>query len=280
MQIIKSKALAADYIRKQKASGKSIGFVPTMGALHEGHISLIQCAVKDNDITVASIFVNPTQFNKKSDFETYPISLEADFKMLKEAGCDIVFVPSEKEIYPEKDNRQFNFNGLDKFMEGEHRPGHFNGVAQVVTKLFDIVRPTRAYFGQKDFQQLAIIRYITKTYQADLNIEIMSCDIVREPDGLAMSSRNRRLNDELRREASFISEILFKYHNKQNELTAQEIKNQIKKEFSNNKYLELEYFEIVDNISLRPTDKIGNGTATGCIAVHAGDVRLIDNIRF
>ena len=189
--------------RKQ---GKSIGLVPTMGALHEGHLSLIDASLRSNDITVISIFVNPTQFNDRKDFEKYPRDLDKDLELIRLKGCDLVFAPSEEEIYPEKDTRVFDFGTLDKYMEGKYRPGHFNGVAQIVSRLFDIIEPDRAYFGEKDFQQLVIIKNLVQ--QLNLPVEIVPCPIIRESDGLAMSSRNRLLTPEQRKSASKISKVL------------------------------------------------------------------------
>ncbi|MEG2514353.1 MAG: pantoate--beta-alanine ligase, partial [Bacteroidaceae bacterium] len=191
-----------------KAQGKKIGLVPTMGALHNGHASLVKRSVKGNDITVVSVFVNPTQFNDKTDLIKYPRTLEADSKLLEEAGASFVFAPSVEEMYPQEDTRIFSFAPLDTVMEGAFRPGHFNGVAQIVSKLFDAVKPHRAYFGEKDFQQLAIIREMVK--QLGFNIEIVGCPIVREEDGLALSSRNARLTADERKIALKISQTLFK----------------------------------------------------------------------
>ncbi|MFW5872373.1 MAG: pantoate--beta-alanine ligase, partial [bacterium] len=207
MQVIYKRKEIKDLLKNLKKE-KSIGFVPTMGALHEGHISLLSRSVKENDFNVVSIFVNPTQFNDKEDLKNYPRELEADLQKLKKAGCDLVFVPGEMEIYPEQDNRFFDLEGLDENMEGKSRKGHFNGVAQVVTKLFDIVMPTNAYFGEKDFQQLAIIRFLTKKLNYPINI--IGCPTLREKNGLAMSSRNQLLSADQKREAGNISKTLFK----------------------------------------------------------------------
>jgi pantoate--beta-alanine ligase len=196
-----------EIILNHKKSGKTIGFVPTMGALHAGHISLIEKARAENNIVVCSIFVNPTQFNDPNDLIKYPRTPELDKQLLINAGCDILFSPAVDEMYPVKDERVFDFGGLDKVMEGAHRPGHFNGVAQIVSKLFNAVKPDKAYFGKKDFQQLAIIKYITK--QLNLPIQIIPCETMREPDGLAMSSRNIRLNSEERKQALQLSKALF-----------------------------------------------------------------------
>ena len=194
-------------IAAQKAAGKTIGLVPTMGALHAGHASLVKKCAAENDVAVVSVFVNPTQFNDKNDLKNYPRTLEKDAELLQSVGCNLIFAPSEDEIYPEPDTRVFDFTPLDKVMEGKYRPGHFNGVAQIVSKLFDIVTPDRAYFGEKDFQQLAIIREMVK--QLGLPLEIIACPIVREANGLALSSRNARLTDSQRKKAVTISKVLF-----------------------------------------------------------------------
>jgi len=263
-------------IRKQ---AKTIGFVPTMGALHEGHLSLVNSSKSQTAITVASIFVNPTQFNNKSDLEKYPRTLNCDLQMLQKAKCDIVFVPNEKEIYPEPDARIFDFGLLDKVMEGKYRTGHFNGVAQVVSKLFDIVKPEKAYFGEKDFQQLTIIKLLVK--QMGIKTEIIGCPIIREADGLAMSSRNVRLNDEQRKAAATISQTLFEAQKLAPKLSVHDLIKFVIEKINLNAHLEVEYFEVVDNEMLQPItrwteDKI----KVGCIAVFVGDIRLIDNIKF
>jgi pantoate--beta-alanine ligase len=259
-----------------KRLDKTIGFVPTMGALHQGHIALVKRSIAENEVTVVSIFVNPTQFNDKSDLLKYPRTLDADCSLLQKAGCTYVFAPSVEEIYPEPDTRQFEFGALAKVMEGQFRPGHFNGVAQVVSRLFGIVKPNRAYFGEKDFQQLAIIRELVK--QLALNVQIVACPIVREPDGLAMSSRNTRLDDTERREALRISQTLFESKKKRNDYTVQALKIWVKEQIDNVSGLQLEYFEIVDGNSLQSIEKWEETTyPVGCIAVFAGKVRLIDN---
>lgn len=255
----------------------TIGFVPTMGALHQGHVSLIQQAKKECDIVVCSIFVNPTQFNDKSDLEKYPRTLDADIVLLENALCDVLFTPSAEEMYPEPDNRVFDFERLDKVMEGAHRAGHFNGVAQVVSKLFDIVQPHKAYFGQKDFQQLAIVKALVK--KLNIGVEIIGCPIIRETDGLAMSSRNVRLSAEERKTAPVIFQTLSKVKELSKKYTVRELKTFVEKEISQNTLLSLDYFEIVDAISLQPIDNITEANeVVACIAVKLGNVRLIDNI--
>jgi len=263
-----------------KSNNKQIGFIPTMGALHKGHLSLIECSKSNDDVTIASIFVNPTQFNNKEDLKKYPRVEKKDLKLLKEVGCNIVFIPSVEEMYPEKDEREFNFGGIENVMEGEFREGHFNGVAQIVSKLFQYVKPNNAYFGIKDFQQVAIIRYLNKHYLADLNINIIACDILREEDGLAMSSRNQLLTTSHRKVASLIQKILNKYKNDYEKYSVKELMNKITEEINENEFLDVEYVDIVDNITLKTVNKIVEGETTACIAVFAGKVRLIDNIAF
>ncbi len=280
MYILKSKYEVSDFVSMFRSNSKTIGFVPTMGALHKGHIALIYKALEECDICIASIFVNPTQFNNPDDLEKYPRTEAADFAMLEQAGCHAVFFPSVLEMYPEPDTRVFEFDGLDAVMEGAFRPGHFNGVAQVVSKLFDAVRPNKAFFGQKDFQQLAVIRLITKKYLAELNIEIVACETVRESDGLAMSSRNVRLTPECRHAAADISRILVWVKSHFTSKSVEEIHKFVQTEFAKQPLLHLEYFEIADNDTLTSITegKILTGRFTACIAAYAGDVRLIDNM--
>jgi pantoate--beta-alanine ligase len=250
-----------------------------MGALHAGHIALVERCVAENDICVVSIFVNPTQFNDKNDLLKYPRTLEADYELLKAAGCSIAFTPDVNEIYPEPDTRVFNFGSLEQVMEGAFRPGHFNGVAQIVSKLFDMVQPDKAYFGEKDFQQLAIICEMTK--QLQLSTIIVPCPIVREEDGLAMSSRNTRLNISERESAAKISEILFKSRSFAGRTPIAELKQQIIQIIDEVPSLRTEYFEIVDGKTLQPlSDWKDSDYIVGCIAVFCGEVRLIDNINF
>jgi len=259
--------------------GKSIGFVPTMGALHKGHISLVERSVAENDITVVSIFVNPTQFNDKNDLKNYPRMPEKDIAMLEAAGVNVVFMPTESEIYPEPDTRVFDFGMLDKVMEGKFRPGHFNGVAQVVSKLFDIVEPHRAYFGQKDYQQLAIIRVMVR--MLGYRIEIVGCPIVREPDGLAMSSRNLLLTPEHRKSAPLIYQTLAEVRNKTNDLSVKEMIDWVVNRINSDQNLKVEYFELADADSLLPVQGWDHPNGiVGCIAVWAGNIRLIDNMMF
>jgi pantoate--beta-alanine ligase len=264
-----------------EASDKAgnVGFVPTMGALHEGHLSLVRRASEENATVVVSIFVNPTQFNDKGDLERYPRNLERDLEMLAPAGCDIVFAPLVEEIYPQPDTRIFDFGGLDEVMEGRFRPGHFNGVAQVVSRLFDIVRPGKAYFGLKDFQQLAIIRYMTELLKMD--VEIVACDIVREASGLAMSSRNELLTPAGRVQAAEIFRILSYAGNLKGDFSVSELARWISAEINKNPYLRVEYVSIVDENSLQEAESWGSpGRKVACVAVWCGNIRLIDNMVF
>ena len=262
-----------------KAQGKKVGLVPTMGAVHAGHASLVKRSVNENEVTVVSVFVNPTQFNDKNDLVKYPRTLDADCKLLEACGATYAFAPSVEEMYPEPDTRQFSYAPLDTVMEGAFRPGHFNGVCQIVSKLFEEVKPHRAYFGEKDFQQLAIIREMVRQMQFDL--EIVGCPIVREEDGLALSSRNARLSAEERENALKISQTLFKSRTFAATHTVSETQKFVEDAIAAAPGLRLEYFEIVDGNTLQ---KVGNwdqtSYAVGCITVFCGDVRLIDNIKY
>ena len=262
-----------------KAQGEKVGLVPTMGALHAGHASLVKRSVNENDVTVVSVFVNPTQFNDKNDLVKYPRTLDADCKLLESCGVTLVFAPSVEEIYPEPDTRRFSYAPLDTVMEGAFRPGHFNGVCQIVSKLFDIVKPHCAYFGEKDFQQLAIIREMVRQMKFDL--EIVGCPIVREEDGLALSSRNARLSAEERENALNISQTLFKSRTFATTHSVSETQKMVEDAIVAAPGLRLEYFEIVDGNTLQ---KVGDWNDTsyvvGCITVFCGEVRLIDNIKY
>ena len=276
IQTIQELRTELDALRKE---GKTIGLVPTMGALHAGHASLVKRAVAENDVVVVSDFVNTTQFNDKNDLLKYPRTLDADCKLLEECGASFVFAPSVEEIYPEPDTRQFSYAPLDTVMEGKFRPGHFNGVCQIVSKLFLIVEPTRAYFGEKDFQQLAIIREMVRKYP--FNLEIVGCPIVREADGLALSSRNARLSDEQRIQALQISKTLFASVEYAQTHTLAETKAFVESAISTAEGLRLEYFEIVDGNSLQTVcDWKDSSYIVGCITVFCGEVRLIDNIKY
>lgn len=279
MQVVKHINELQAIIGRNRGEGRRIGFVPTMGALHKGHLSLVEKAGKETGFVVVSIFVNPTQFNDKADLERYPRDLAKDVELLSHTACQLVFAPEVDEIYPEPDTRQFNFGPLEEVMEGKFRPGHFNGVAQVVSRLFDIVKPDKAYFGQKDFQQLAIIREMVR--RLDLKIEIVPCPIVREPDGLAMSSRNQLLTAGQRKNAAHISSILSAAVNKTGVLNVEELRQWVIAQIDGNEFLKTEYFEIVDETTLQPIKSWNEaGKKTGCIAVHCGKIRLIDNMEF
>ena len=262
-----------------KYNSKNIGFVPTMGALHSGHISLVERCVKENDVCVVSVFVNPTQFNDKADLERYPRTEEADKKLLEAAGCDIVFMPGVEEMYPEEDTRVFNFGSIETVMEGKYRPGHFNGVAQIVSKLFDAVEPTRSYFGEKDFQQVAIIRDMVR--QLNLPVEIIACPIIREESGLARSSRNELLSAEERKKAALISQVLSKSVNFAKEMSVDEVKNWVIDQFKTDEVFRMDYYDIVDGNSLQSVSSWKESDyIVGCIAVYCGKIRLIDNIHY
>ena len=280
MKVVKTAVKLQSVLKKMNLS--PIGFVPTMGALHEGHISLVKSAVSRCPVVVVSIFVNPAQFNDKNDLKNYPRTPDNDLKLLKEVmrEKDIVFIPDVVEIYPEEDNREFRFGNLNKVMEALHRPGHFNGVAKVVTRLFDIVKPDIALFGMKDFQQVAVIRSLVK--QSGNKVKIISGPIVREPDGLAMSSRNRLLDPEIRHHASIIYQTISSVKGMITDFDISEIKSFVSERINSVPGFSLEYFEIVDDLELIPLrtksqmDK--DKRYFGCIAVHAGNIRLIDNI--
>lgn len=281
MEILKTKIEIYNRIKKIKSEKKTIGFVPTMGALHNGHLSLIECSKKKCDITIVSIFVNPTQFNNPNDLKKYPRTIEKDIEKLQSIYTDILFMPDEKEMYPEEDTRIFNFGKLETVMEGKFRKGHFNGVAQIVSKLFEYVIPDKAFFGLKDFQQYVVIKELVRKYMPDSNIEIIGCPIIREEKGLAMSSRNELLSTEQRKHANSISEILLLSKKDKNKLSVEEIKSKVVKIINLNPFLEVEYFDIVDDEKL---EQIKNWDEkkekVGCIAVFCGDVRLIDNIYY
>jgi len=266
-------------ISELKKEGKTIGFVPTMGALHSGHISLVEQCKTENDVTVASIFVNPTQFNDKNDLKNYPRTPEKDYEMLRSAGCDIIFSPSADEIYPEPDTRIFNFGALETVMEGRFRPGHFNGVAQVVSKLFDIVDAHRAYFGEKDFQQVAIIKNMVE--QLQLGVKIVVCPTVREENGLAKSSRNELLSSEQRKKAALISKTLFESRTFVPEMSVGALREWVIWQINAESALSVEYFEIVNGNTLQAIfDWEDVSYVVGCVAVLCGKVRLIDNVTY
>lgn len=281
MQLV-TKASELKALLEQERKGKRVGFVPTMGALHNGHLTLVRRAVAENDIAVVSVFVNPTQFNNKTDLETYPRNIEADAKLLEGVGVKYVFAPVAEEFYTaeEMSNRfEFDFGGLDQVMEGKFRPGHFNGVVQVVSKLFRVVEPDRAYFGEKDFQQLAIIRRMVEVMK--FNIEIVGCPIVREESGLALSSRNALLTPEQRVLATNIHAVLKESTTFYNQTTVRELHDAAIAAINRHEGLEVEYFDIVDGKTLQSVERWSDSNdIVGCITVYCGKVRLIDNIRY
>ncbi len=277
MQIVKHINELQAILDNKRKEGLNIGFVPTMGALHAGHLSLVETAGQHTGFVVVSIFVNPTQFNDKGDLERYPRDLQKDVNLLTPTSCKLIFAPEAGEIYPEPDTRQFNFGTLEQVMEGKFRPGHFNGVAQVVSRLFEIVQPDKAFFGLKDFQQLAIINEMVR--KLEIPVEIVPCPIIRESDGLAMSSRNMLLSKEQRMNAVLISATLFEAANKTSELNVEELTNWVINRINENEYLNTEYFEIVNSITLQPVKSwIDSCPKVGCIAVQCGKIRLIDNV--
>ena len=284
MQIITTKKDLQTAVKACKNVGKTIGLVPTMGALHQGHASLVKRAVKENDICVVSVFVNPTQFNNKEDLAKYPRNIERDAELLKSIGAHYVFVPTPEEMYSAEEMNStfdFDFAGLDQVMEGKMRPGHFNGVVQVVSRLFYLVQPDKAYFGEKDFQQLAIIHHMVEhSSMAGTfgKLEIVDCPIVREASGLALSSRNERLSEDEKKTALAISKTLFESLKWAKTATVAEVQQRVIDTINAVPGLEVEYYEIVDQTSLLPTDTFKH--AIGCVTVYCGPVRLIDNIKY
>lgn len=284
MQIITTKSELTRQSAACLRQGKTIGFVPTMGALHEGHASLIRRACSENEVCFVSVFVNPTQFNNAEDLQKYPRTLEKDTLLLESLGVHFVFAPSPEEMYSQEEMDkpfQFDFAGLDQVMEGAMRPGHFNGVVQVVSRLFELVRPTRAYFGEKDFQQLAIIRHMAERSELAerfVDIQIIGCPIVREASGLAMSSRNERLSQAEKQTAVGISQTLIASLEWAKTASVAEVQQRVIDTINAIEGLEVEYYEIVDKITLQPTQSFQN--AIGCVTVYCGPVRLIDNIQY
>ena len=284
MQIIATKLELMNQMAACVRQGKTIGFVPTMGALHAGHASLVKQACAENAVCVVSVFVNPTQFNNKEDVLKYPRNINKDAELLADLGVDFVFAPTPEEMYSQEEMQQefaFDFAGLDQVMEGKMRPGHFNGVVQVVSRLFDLVQPTRAYFGEKDFQQLAIIHHMVERSSLSeryTGLKIVDCPIVREASGLAMSSRNERLSGEEKQTAVTISQTLFASLQWAKTASVKEVQQQVIDTINAVDGLEVEYYEIVDKNTLQPTDNWDN--AVGCVTVYCGPVRLIDNIRY
>lgn len=279
MKIVNSIQELKRYLAEERQHNKQIGFVPTMGALHNGHLSLVKRCVEENDVCVVSIFVNPTQFNDKNDLATYPRTLDKDSALLEPAGCDYVFAPTEAEMYPEPDTRTFDFGTVSAVMEGARRPGHFNGVAQIVSKLFYAVEPDNAYFGEKDFQQIAVIRAMVK--QLNIPVKINACPILREEDGLALSSRNVRLTPEQRQKAPLIACTLKESTNFAVGKSVQEVIDYVVNTINADPVMRVEYYEIVDGITMESIkDWSDTDYAVGCITVYCGEVRLIDNIRY
>lgn len=277
MKVIRSVKELTETVDRLRRQNKTIGLVPTMGALHEGHKSLMDRARRENDVVVASVFVNPTQFNNPTDLSTYPRTEEADCRLMTDAGVDIAFIPTVEEIYPEPDTRVFDLGPVAEVMEGPMRPGHFNGVAQIVSKLFAMTRPTRAYFGEKDFQQIAVIRRMVELEGFDL--EIVDCPIRRHPNGLAMSSRNVRLTPEQRAVAPEIHRILAESVSLAPSMSVEEVKRHVVEQINAVPFMRVEYYEIVHPLTMQP---VGDWSANpvGCITVYCGDVRLIDNIKY
>ena len=286
MQIVSTKKELQDLVKACKTEGKTIGLVPTMGALHQGHASLVKRAVEDNDICIVSVFVNPTQFNNKEDLAKYPRNIERDAQLLSSIGAHYVFAPTPEEMYSEEEMNStfdFDFAGLDRVMEGKMRPGHFNGVVQVVSKLFYLTQPDKAYFGEKDFQQLAIIHHmVERSSMAGTfgDLQIIDCPIVREESGLALSSRNERLSAEEKETALAISKTLFESLKwaKMEGATVPEVQQRVIDTINAVPGLEVEYYEIVDQTTLLTTDTFNH--AIGCVTVYCGPVRLIDNIKY
>lgn len=281
MKVFNTKANLEEALAAARAEGKKIGLVPTMGALHAGHASLVKRSVSENDVTVVSVFVNPTQFNDKNDLKNYPRTLDADCQLLESLGATYVFAPSVEEVYPEPDTRTFSYPPIDTVMEGPRRPGHFNGVCQIVSKLFYMVQPDRAYFGEKDFQQIAVIRAMVADLK--LPIELRPCPIVREESGLALSSRNALLTEAEKRTAVCISHALKTSVDFAKNHTVAETHDLVVGALNATKGLEVEYFEIVNGITLQPVTSWDDAPyIVGCITVYCGQrpVRLIDNIKY
>lgn len=283
MMIIRSAAELETFTDRARQNGKSIGFVPTMGALHAGHISLVEQSVKENDFTVVSVFVNPTQFNNPTDLATYPRDEERDLRLLSEAGADAVFMPTVEEVYPggveNRVRHEFQLGTAAEVMEGKYRPGHFQGVAEVVSRLFSLVRPTRAYFGEKDFQQIAVIRNMVASEGID--VEIVACPIKRADDGLALSSRNALLTPDQRAVAPEIHRALAESVEYSREHSVRATHDSVVERLNAVPHLNVEYFEIVDGRTLLPVEELEESpSVVGCITVYCGKVRLIDNIRY
>lgn len=281
MKVFKTKKELETALEQVRSISKSVGLVPTMGALHSGHASLVKRSVEENDVTVVSVFVNPTQFNDKNDLKNYPRTIDADCHLLETLGTDFVFAPTVEEIYPEPDNRHFSYPPIDSVMEGVRRPGHFNGVCQIVSKLFYIVKPDRAYFGEKDYQQIAVVRAMVEDLK--IPVQICSCPIVREESGLALSSRNSLLSESERRTAVCISQALKTSLEFARNHSVAETHDLVVGALNATKGLEVEYFEIVNGQTLQPVSSWDEAACiVGCITVYCGErpVRLIDNIKY
>ena len=279
MLIVQTIAELKACLNGEREQGHSVGLVPTMGALHAGHASLVERSVKENDVTIVSIFLNPTQFNDKKDLERYPRTLEADCELLEKCGAQVVFAPSVEEVYPEPDTRVFSYPPTDSVMEGAFRPGHFNGVCQIVSKLFDYVEPDRAYFGEKDYQQICVIRRMVEDLKMDINI--VACPVIREESGLARSSRNTLLSDEERQLAAHIYRILSESRKQQ--ISVAETHDFVVREIDAIEGLKVQYFSIVDGLTLADVSVWDDAeSVVGCITVYCGAVpiRLIDHIRY
>jgi len=283
MKIFRTGMELQTHIKELKGKKQKIGFVPTMGALHNGHLSLVAEAAKENNVVIVSIFVNPTQFNKANDLKNYPRNEAADIETLKNTACNLVYIPTAEEIYPNKESKKkkYEFGRIVEIMEGEQRPGHFDGEATVVSRLFNIVKPNNAYFGQKDFQQFILIKTLANKFLASLKINVVRCPIIREKDGLAMSSRNVRLEESQRKSVSLISKTLFEAKNNYQNYSVIELKEKIKTLINTDKQLKLEYIEIVSDPELNKiTEWDKEQKMVACIAVQVGNVRLIDNVYF
>ncbi len=279
MRIIETVAELQVLVQQERSAGKSVGLVPTMGALHAGHASLVKRCREENAFCVVSVFVNPTQFNNPDDLKHYPRTMEADCALLEKIGVDVVFAPTVEEVYPEEDKRQFDLGAVAEVMEGAFRPGHFNGVAQIVSKLFMMVTPDKAYFGEKDFQQIAIIKEMVK--QLDFSVQIVDCPIVRESDGLALSSRNTLLTEQHRAIAPLIAKTLMVSKEMMSKKSIEEVKQYVVDTINAEPLLDVEYYEIVDALTMQSvTDWADADHIAGCITVYAGDVRLIDNVKY
>lgn len=279
MNIYKTAEELRSFVTEERKQGHRIAFIPTMGALHEGHLSLVRRALKENDCCIVSVFVNPTQFNNPRDLETYPRTLDADSRLLASIGTTALFAPEVETIYPEPDTRVFHVGAVAEVMEGKYRPGHFNGVMQVVSRLFDLVQPDCAYFGEKDFQQIAVLRAMAREIKSP--VEIIACPIVREEDGLARSSRNTLLSEEGRAQAPNIYRILSESRTWSKELSPNEVIERATQLLNAIPTLHVEYFEIVDADTLQPITRWEDSSKPhGCITVYCGEVRLIDNIAY